>query len=96
MIKETNSRKNSPAITSDQWHVVRASWNGLLGGEPRFDRAIVSEHEDRRSAQLAGRALAEQVAREWSGRPAEHCDQVLVRPPDYKSLKSSKRIVKSK
>jgi hypothetical protein len=91
MIRETLNKKSAPALTSDRWHLLRASWNGADAPVPRFERTIVSEHETRADARIAARELVRQVQAEVAGRPREQRDQVLVRRPNYKSLKSAKR-----
>lgn len=92
MIQETLNRQSTPAITSDLWHVVRARWNGEASGEPHFDRAIVSEHDDRTAANRAAKVLRILVAKEIPKRPLARRDQVFVRKPGYKSLKSARRV----
>jgi hypothetical protein len=94
MIRETQSRKRNPAITSDAWHVVHARWSGNRAAEPRFDRSIVSEHVDRTAATDAARTLVAELATEMYGRPHAHRDQIFVRRPRYKSLKSATRVEK--
>ncbi|MFN0008366.1 MAG: hypothetical protein ACKVXR_10690 [Planctomycetota bacterium] len=91
MIRETKNRRNSPVLTSDHWHVLRARWNGDPSGEPIYDRTIESEHEDSASAAKAGRKLVETFVTEMAGRTRETRDQVLVRRPGYRSLKTAKR-----
>ena len=91
MIRETKNHRNSPVLTSDQWHVLRARWNGDSSGEPVYDRTIESEHEDSASAAKAGRKIAETFGNEMAGRTRETRDQVLVRRPGYRSLKTAKR-----
>jgi len=58
VIQETSNRKNEPAITSNQWHVVHAKWSGDPNGKPLFLRSIVSEHDDQAAALGAREALA--------------------------------------
>lgn len=94
MIKETLSKKRHPALTSDQWHVVHARWSGETKGEPRFEREIVSEHEGRDSAAVAGRKIVASIAKEMAARPRDRRDQILVRRPSYKSLKTAGRLEK--
>jgi len=96
MIKSTLSRNQNPAVTSDRWHVLRARWTGETSGKPRFDREIVSEHGDRESAATAARKIVSTLASEMTGRATERRDQVLVRRPEYKSLKNSKRVTRSR
>lgn len=92
MIRETINREKSPALTSDLWHVVHARWSGDPSGEPRFVRSIVSEHEDSASAVTAGREMVSSFASEMADRPRARRDQILIRHPGYKSLKTAKRI----
>lgn len=92
MIQETLSTFNKPVLTSDHWHVVHARWAKDRSGEPLFARSIVSEHEDRGSATSAARELLASMAAEMAARPLARRDQVLVRKPAYKSLKSARRV----
>jgi hypothetical protein len=94
LIHDTNSKKKNPAITSDSWHVVHARWAGNRSAEPRFERSIVSEHTDRTAATVAARKLVADLATEMYGRPHEHRDQIFVRQPEYKSLKTAARVDK--
>ena len=91
MIRETKNHKNSPVLTSDRWHVLRARWNGDRSGEPVYERTIESEHEDSTSAADAARSLVANFVTEMDGRTRETRDQVLVRRPGYRSLKTAKR-----
>ncbi len=92
MIRETLNRKNRVAITSDRWHVVRAHWSGDAV-KPRFVRSVVSEHEDRAAAVKVARQLMVALVEETADNPPETRDQVFVRRPDYKSLKTAKRVL---
>ena len=94
MIHETQSKKHNPAITSDSWHVVHARWAGNRSADARFERSIVSEHADRAAATLAARDLVAALATEMYGRPHAHRDQIFVRQPEYKSLKTATRVEK--
>lgn len=87
MIQETVSRKNAPVVTSDHWHVLHARWSGGSS----FERSIVSEHDDRGSAATAARAMHKGLAPDMASRPREGRDQILVRHPNYKSLKTAGR-----
>lgn len=101
MIQETKSTKNHPAskshpaLTSDHWHVVHARWSGERSLRPRFERVIVSEHGDRKTATVAARTLVKELTTEMYGRPHEHRDQIFVRQPSYRTLKSAARVDKS-
>src|SRR5690349_21089163 len=92
MIKDTLNRKSHPAVTSDRWHVIHARWGGDPAGDPRFVRSIVSEHGDSAAATKSARDLLAALAPEMAARRRETRDQVLVRKPGYKSLKTAKRI----
>jgi hypothetical protein len=92
MIHETKSSKRNPAVTSDRWHVVHARWSGKPAPTPRFERTIVSEHADRKTATAAARKLVASLTTEMYGRPHEHRDQIFVRQPEYKTLKSAARV----
>ena len=43
MIRATTHKSQAAAVTSNEWHVVHARWNGALDGAPVFERTIVSE-----------------------------------------------------
>lgn len=94
MIRETLNKKSTLAVTSDRWHVVYARWSGVVAEVPRFERSIVSEHDDKAAAVEAARRLASTYPAEMADRPRERRDQVFVRRPGYKSLKSAKRTEK--
>jgi hypothetical protein len=94
VIHETNSKKSQPAVTSDRWHVVHARWSGERSPRPRFERSIVSEHGDRTAATNAARALVTELTTEMYGRPHEHRDQIFVRQPAYRTLKTAGRVDK--
>jgi hypothetical protein len=92
MIQQTRSKKSHPAITSDHWHVVHARWSGGTPEEARFERSIVSEHEDRDAALAAARDLVQAITPEMRARPQDRRDQIFVRKPDYKSLVTAARV----
>lgn len=93
MIHDTLSGKGHPAITSDRWHVVHARWIGR--GEPEaFERTIVSEHESHADALAAARLLARSLSSQMGDRAPAARDQLLVRRPAYKTLKSAERLKK--
>ena len=87
MIQDTLSRRQRPSLTSDRWHVVRAAWDGGSTTRPMFDRAIVSEHDDRDAARVAAKELESTLASAMAKRTPRSRDQVFVRRPDFKSLK---------
>ena len=89
MIRDTVSHKKNPALTSDHWHVVHARWTGEAEGEAQFVRAIVSEHEDSASAANAARKIVTALTPEMVKRPRAGRDQIFVRRPDFKSLKTA-------
>lgn len=93
MIKETQTSKGTPAITSDHWHVVHSHFTGE-GKSGSFAREIVSEHDDRKSCGLAATALSTKLASEASARPLARRDEVFARPPNYRSLKARRRKLK--
>jgi len=91
MIRDTLSPKNSPALTCDHWHLVHARWNGVAVNEPRFERAIVSEHESREQAIAAARSLLTTLVPGMVERQPEQRDQVFVRRPGFTTLKRARR-----
>jgi hypothetical protein len=90
MISSVETRKGTEAITSDRWHVVHSRFVGESGGFP-FRRSIASEHDDRASSVRAARSLVTRLRRESGALPIETRDQVFVRRPGFKSVKSAKR-----
>ena len=93
MIQEVVNKKNLPALTSDHWHVVHAVWTGDAA-KPSFVRSIVSEHEDRAAATVAARQIVTSMAPSMMSRPRLGRDQIFVHKPDYKSLKTARRVAK--
>ena len=91
MIRET-IKKNNPAVTSDRWHVIIARWSGDPSGEPRFERSIVSEHDDSTAALSAAREIKSALAPQMATRSRETRDQVFVRRPSSMSLKTARRV----
>ena len=89
MTSETTSKKNLAAITSDQWHVVRANTRALTGDRRPFERTIVSEHASRKLAEASAVALRARLDSEpkGNGRTA-----VFVRRPNYKTLKFARKL----
>ena len=87
MISETMTKKGTPAITSDRWHVVHARFAGDEKSARPFVRAIVSEHDDRKTCHQAALALTTSLAAASKRIPVKRQDQVFSRPPHYKSLK---------
>ena len=93
MIKNTFTSKRVAALTSSRWHVVHARFLKSRKLRP-FTRSIVSEHDDRKAAVLAARALLFTLRRDAGDCPVEECDQVFVRRPNYKSFKTAQRVIK--
>ncbi len=91
MILETQTRKRRPAITSDRWHVVRATWTDRKPETSLFTRTIVSEHDERGAAVTAARVMAKALKTEMAGRPARERDEVCVRAPRFRSVKRTRR-----
>ncbi len=92
MIRETISRRNHAAVTSDHWHVVRARLSAEPSDDSRYVRSIVSEHDNRVAAVTAARQIFRSLAPEMADRPRDVRDQIFVRKPDFKSLKLAKRV----
>ncbi len=89
MIRELLTSKGKPAITSDQWHVVHSRM--VHAGTKRpFVRTIYCEHEERSDCQKAAKALRVKLAADGVGVPEAESDEVFVRHPNYKSLKTAK------
>jgi hypothetical protein len=87
MITNAFTHRGNPATTSDQWHVVHAKWCGKRANHPPFAREVVSEHPTRETAVVAAKRLAATLDPIRSKRPVAERDQVLVRPPQFRSLK---------
>ncbi len=86
MISEVKTSKGIPAITSDQWHVVRSQL--LYAGTKRpYARAIHSEHADRKSCGQAAKTLRHHLLTESTGKPNNERDEVFICRPNFKSLK---------
>jgi hypothetical protein len=96
MISETKTARSRAAITSDQWHVIRARWHSESNASHPYAREVVSEHPDRGSAADAARTCFAAMALEMAARPRDQRDQVFVRRPRYKSLKQAARVTKLK
>jgi hypothetical protein len=91
MIKETITKGGASAITSDRWHVVHSRFTGDSGSPGPFARAVISEHDDRADCRKSAEALRLSLAPEGKMRPVNQRDQVFVRPPRFRSLKSARR-----
>lgn len=89
MITEVRTAKGRSAITSDHWHVVHSRWTADAEDRP-FVRSVHSEHEDRDTCRKAARELRAKLAQEAGRVPAHERDEVLVRRPNYRSLKRAK------
>ena len=61
MIRDTELDSHAPGVTSNEWHVVHARWNGAVKGEPLFERTIVSEHRTRYAHEGEGGRFSELV-----------------------------------
>ena len=91
MIQEALNGKNHLVVTSDRWHVLHARWTKKRTSKPLYERAIISEHDDRESAANAARQLVASFQDEMVGRERETRDQALVRRPGFRSLKIAPR-----
>ena len=91
MIQEVLNQKNHLVVTSDRWHVLRARWTREKTDKPLYERAIISEHDDKESAFEAARGLVASFQAEMVGRERETRDQALVRRPGFRSLKIAPR-----
>lgn len=94
MIHEDFNAAQRPVWSSDRWHVVHARWVGNRDEAPRFDRTIVSEHDDRDAARSSARELIASLVAELAERSPATRDQVFVRRPGFQSFKNATRIVK--
>lgn len=90
MIQEVVNSKGAEAITSDQWHVVHSRFTGASRARP-FSRIVSSEHAARIECKKAAKALRAKLAAENAKVPESERDEVFVRPPHFKSLRSAKR-----
>ena len=89
MIKQVRTSKGAEAITSDQWHVVLSHFAGPQHERP-FHRSIHSEHPDRARCLEAARSLRTELTAEAGTVAAGERDEVFVRRPGYKSLRTAK------
>lgn len=87
MITDALTRRGNPATTSDQWHVILSKWCGRTANHPPFARKVMSEHDDRLTAVAAAKRLAAKIDASRCKQPVKERDQILVRPPRYRSLK---------
>ena len=94
VISETTTTKGSPAITSDRWHVVHSRFRSRGRGGKPFERVITSEHDDRLSCRKAARMLRDNLEIDPKVPQAQR-DEVFVRKPNFKSLKTALRRSKS-
>ena len=90
MIQEAVNSKGSAAITSDQWHVVHSRFVDSARTRP-FSRGVSSEHADRVACVKAAKSLKAKLAKDFADAPEDERDEVFVRPPGFKSLKTAKR-----
>ena len=90
MIHDVVNSKGADAITSDQWHVVHSHFSGASRTRP-FTRIVTSEHAARAECRRAAKALRAKLAEENAAAPESERDEVFVRPPNFKTLRSAKR-----
>ena len=91
MITDVVTTRGSAAITSDQWHVVHSRFTDARRRLP-FSRLVSSEHADRAACVVAARGLIARLRAEAGKNvPAAQRDEVFVRRPGYKSLKTARR-----
>jgi hypothetical protein len=88
VIQEVVTTKGANAITSDHWHVVHSRFTS--GDKRPFVRAVHSEHADGAECRAAAKELRGKLATESRGVPEAEQDEVFVRRPNFKSLKSSR------
>jgi len=91
MKREVQTSAGVAAVTSDLWHVVRARMTHP-GAKRPYVRTVESEHLDRASCVRAARALRRRVAAESGGVPEAERDEVVVRHPNFKSLKVARSL----
>lgn len=92
MILKTFTSKHVPALTSDRWHVIHSKYTKKkTKNSLPYTRSIVSEHDDREKAVHAARILLFSLRRKAAARPRQEKDQVFVRPPKFRSLRSAHR-----
>ncbi len=89
MISEVLTEKGTPAVTSDQWHVVHSRFT-FPGALRPFLRSIHSEWQDRPSCRNAAKALRARLNENDKGLPPAERDEVFVRKPNFKTLKIAK------
>ena len=89
MIRELETSKGVPALTSDRWHVVHSRWHAG-GGKRPWARSVHSECDDEATCRRAARKLRLLLAREADGATPAEADQVFVCKPGFKSFKFAK------
>lgn len=87
MITDALTKRGNAATTSDRWHVIHVKWCGKDANHPPYARTVVSEHATRESAVVAAKRLGARLDPVRKKLPILQRDQVLVRPPRYRSLK---------
>ena len=87
VITNALTKNQKPAITSEKWHVVHSQWSAKRAGYPPFARRITSEHATEAAAVVAAKKLAAKLRPAMNDLPIENQDQVLVRPPRFRTLK---------
>lgn len=92
MIAEAKTSKGSAALTSDLWHVVHSRFM-YRGSRRPFLRSIHSEWRDRASCRAAAKALRLQLRQDNGEVPASERDEVFVRRPNFKTLRTAKATV---
>jgi|RhiMethySRZTD1v2_1073278.scaffolds.fasta_scaffold363087_2 hypothetical protein len=90
MITETRTSQGKAAITSDKWHVVHSHFKGGRKTAHPFARTIISEHANRADCDEAASRFRSTLP-DGAGAVVTEQDEVLVRPPNFKSLKSARR-----
>ncbi len=80
-----NSRGRA-AITSDQWHVVRAHMANR-GAKRPYVRTVESEHADCATCTRTAKELRRRIAAESADVPEAERDEIVVRRPNFKTLK---------
>jgi hypothetical protein len=96
VITDALTRRGNPATTSDRWHVVHAKWCGKQANHPPYSRTVVSEHTSREKAVVAAKRLAAKLDPVRIKLPPAERDQILVRPPLFRSLKFTSHRVKGR
>ncbi len=83
---DVKNSRGLEAITSDQWHVIRAHMANR-GAKRPYVRTVESEHADCETCTRTAKELRRRIAAESADVPEGERDEIVVRRPNFKTLK---------